>query len=122
MLKIVVTINETKSVPVIVRPTTSGGQSINFNSKPNDLNETLKSLGYEQVSLKELLPKYKKVTKELLKPDQHGEVPCCSICQEVYKENEYSRKLKCGHIFHKKCVDRWLKKNPSCPVCRHDLL
>ncbi|KAK1287767.1 RING-H2 finger protein ATL70 [Acorus calamus] len=24
----------------------------------------------------------------------------------------------CGHLFHVKCVDSWLRSRPSCPICR----
>lgn len=27
----------------------------------------------------------------------------------------------CGHRFHKKCITDWLKKHPTCPLCRADL-
>lgn len=45
----------------------------------------------------------------------------CAICLNKIEDKEYIRKLKCNHLFHKKCVDNWLKKNienPSCPYCR----
>lgn len=46
----------------------------------------------------------------------------CSICIDNYKINEYKRILgKCNHSFHKKCVDKWFKKNKdnmNCPICR----
>jgi len=46
----------------------------------------------------------------------------CSICFSLYKENEYQRILgNCGHYFHKKCIDKWFKKNEdsmNCPICR----
>ena len=28
---------------------------------------------------------------------------------------------KCNHILHKKCLLSWLKKNNTCPFCKHDL-
>ncbi len=66
--------------------------------------------------LKNNLPKYKKVkTNELIEE--------CSICLENYKENTYKRTLNCSHHFHKKCIDKWLKKcdeeNIHCPMCRN---
>ena len=42
----------------------------------------------------------------------------CSICLEDLKHKEYKRTLKCSHVFHKKCVDKWLKYNDECPLCR----
>ena len=41
----------------------------------------------------------------------------CSICFDNIN-NEEIKKLECGHIFHKKCINDWLKINPICPYCR----
>lgn len=43
----------------------------------------------------------------------------CSICLGEYQENEELRMMpKCGHCFHLACIDVWLRKQPTCPVCR----
>lgn len=43
----------------------------------------------------------------------------CSICLMDYKECDFLRMLPaCGHFFHDKCVDPWLRINLTCPVCR----
>ncbi|KAL5709055.1 RING-type E3 ubiquitin transferase [Ranunculus cassubicifolius] len=45
---------------------------------------------------------------------------CCSICLSDYKDTDILRRLpECGHLFHVKCVDPWLRLHPTCPVCRH---
>jgi hypothetical protein len=47
----------------------------------------------------------------------------CFICMDNYKELELKRTLpNCKHCFHKKCIDKWIKKNASCPVCRNSLI
>ena len=47
---------------------------------------------------------------------------CCNICCEDYITGQYKRILpSCNHIFHKKCVDKWLKTKSNCPVCRNEL-
>lgn len=47
----------------------------------------------------------------------------CFICMDNYKESELKRELpSCKHYFHKKCIDKWLKKKASCPICRDELL
>ncbi|KAM7265683.1 hypothetical protein ACFE04_003366 [Oxalis oulophora] len=44
---------------------------------------------------------------------------CCSICLADYKSSDSLRLLPdCKHLFHVKCVDPWLRLNPTCPVCR----
>lgn len=44
---------------------------------------------------------------------------CCSICLADYKDSDMLRLLPdCGHLFHRKCVDPWLRLHPTCPVCR----
>ncbi|KAI3748488.1 hypothetical protein L6452_11586 [Arctium lappa] len=43
----------------------------------------------------------------------------CSICLADYKPADVVRLLpECGHLFHVKCIDTWLKAHPTCPVCR----
>ena len=45
----------------------------------------------------------------------------CSICLILFKVDEVIYKLPCKHIFHKGCLDGWLKKQSSCPLCRLDI-
>uniref|UniRef100_A0A2P2LZA6 Ring finger protein n=2 Tax=Rhizophora mucronata TaxID=61149 RepID=A0A2P2LZA6_RHIMU len=43
----------------------------------------------------------------------------CSICLGEYEEKEVLRIMpKCGHSFHLSCIDIWLRKQSTCPVCR----
>ena len=47
---------------------------------------------------------------------------CCNICCEDYIIGQYKRILpSCNHVFHKKCVDKWLKTKSNCPICRNEL-
>lgn len=39
---------------------------------------------------------------------------CCSVCLANYKDWMLP---DCGHVFHLKCVDSWLRLHPSCPIC-----
>ena len=46
----------------------------------------------------------------------------CTICLENLKLNEDINILKCGHIFHYKCIENLLAhKSNRCPNCRCDL-
>ncbi|KAJ7962303.1 RING-H2 finger protein [Quillaja saponaria] len=43
----------------------------------------------------------------------------CVICLSEYQEKEVLRIMpKCGHNFHLTCIDIWLRKQSTCPVCR----
>lgn len=43
----------------------------------------------------------------------------CSICLDQLKFDE-KRIFKCGHAFHKDCIDKWFSKTNSlkCPNCK----
>ncbi|XP_030470174.1 putative RING-H2 finger protein ATL21B [Syzygium oleosum] len=57
--------------------------------------------------------------------DDDGRVPrpddnICAICLSEYQPKETLRTIpKCGHYFHAQCIDEWLGRNASCPLC-HD--
>lgn len=43
----------------------------------------------------------------------------CPICSETYNKDETIRLLKCNHLFHRICIDKWLsKESHTCPSCR----
>lgn len=52
-----------------------------------------------------------------------GEAAVCSICLAVVAEGEKERVLPgCSHGFHPVCVDEWLRKRSSCPLCRANVV
>ncbi|KAL5255655.1 hypothetical protein ACHWQZ_G011032 [Mnemiopsis leidyi] len=86
------------------------------------------NMTYEQLlMLDELLPKNQGATKEMIsnktslqqyhKSDNH-ENDSCIICISDFEENEGIRLLPCCHIYHFACVDNWLKRKKTCPMCR----
>ncbi|XP_063675226.1 mucin-5AC-like isoform X2 [Bolinopsis microptera] len=86
------------------------------------------NMTYEQLlMLDELLPKNQGATKEMIsnktslqqyhKSDNH-ENDSCIICITDFEESEGIRLLPCCHIYHFGCVDNWLKRKKTCPMCR----
>ncbi|ESQ54167.1 hypothetical protein EUTSA_v10026407mg [Eutrema salsugineum] len=46
----------------------------------------------------------------------------CVVCIDGFRQGQWCRRLPgCGHVFHRKCVDLWLIKVSTCPICRDRL-
>ncbi|XP_076436259.1 uncharacterized protein LOC143275854 [Babylonia areolata] len=42
----------------------------------------------------------------------------CQICLVEFENGDCLRSIPCKHDFHKDCIDEWLKRNATCPICR----
>eukprot|EP00440_Ansanella_granifera_P021125 gb/GFBE01022938.1/.p1 GENE.gb/GFBE01022938.1/~~gb/GFBE01022938.1/.p1 ORF type:complete len:198 (+),score=23.74 gb/GFBE01022938.1/:1-594(+) len=40
---------------------------------------------------------------------------CCAICLEEILAEAAPTRLRCGHVFHRECVGRWLQYGTGCP-------
>jgi hypothetical protein len=48
----------------------------------------------------------------------------CTICQDhgsVEETPDWREIDRCGHLYHKKCIDRWFETSVQCPICRVDI-
>lgn len=46
----------------------------------------------------------------------------CAICLDEFTKGQVIRTLPCRHNFHCKCVDDWLIKRRTCPLCKMDIV
>jgi len=84
----------------------------NFGSP--EIDSFMKTIKVEQI---------KQLSCKKVKKSQVSQDFVCPICIENFKENEYYRPLECSHCFHKKCIDRWFKKeHVDCPMCRTKII
>ena len=49
---------------------------------------------------------------------EHGELGQCNICLAPYELGDEIRTTQCMHKFHTHCIDRWLRSNGVCPICK----
>ena len=54
----------------------------------------------------------------LLTDDDGDAAHECAVCLERLQPAERVRVLPCIHVFHQKCVDKWLARSAACPTCK----
>ncbi|CAO1942944.1 unnamed protein product [Urochloa humidicola] len=72
--------------------------------------------------------------RETATPGWKGGGGECSICFEALREEDGAagkeKKEKkgvavelpgCAHAFHRRCISKWFRKKPTCPLCRGDV-
>lgn len=43
----------------------------------------------------------------------------CSICLSEVRQTRNNVPIRCGHLFHNTCIDKWKQKgHKTCPMCR----
>lgn len=47
----------------------------------------------------------------------------CSICMAEYEDNDVLLLFSCtgGHYFHRDCINKWMDRSASCPLCKHGI-
>ena len=103
----------------------------NLIDRCNDSNKkvivnTLKNIIEEDKKLNIKLVKMEKINNIFFKEMKSDSCDnkFCTICQETIKSKEHKIRLDtCGHYFHKKCLNKYLKTsltNFSCPNCKNN--
>ncbi|GMP83082.1 hypothetical protein CsSME_00037135 [Camellia sinensis var. sinensis] len=55
-------------------------------------------------------------------PGSEGAAPECAVCLSKIEEGDEIRELRCDHLFHRVCLDRWVGyDHETCPLCRGSL-
>uniref|UniRef100_A0ACD5UVD8 Uncharacterized protein n=1 Tax=Avena sativa TaxID=4498 RepID=A0ACD5UVD8_AVESA len=71
---------------------------------------------FEPSSFPELVPRRAAMATTVT---DEGQQTTCPICLDEFQAGEIVRGLPtCRHVFHLPCIDRWLLRNPECPMCR----
>ncbi|OEL34511.1 hypothetical protein BAE44_0004471 [Dichanthelium oligosanthes] len=61
--------------------------------------------------------------KEAGEADEETEERECAVCLAALAEGDAARLLPlCMHVFHRGCVDVWLREHSTCPVCRAEVV
>ncbi|KAH7841752.1 hypothetical protein Vadar_033932 [Vaccinium darrowii] len=114
----------TYSSYICTRTTTSHPTAYSTSSSSSDSASASTAANDQQLGLDEAtLLNFPQLLYSHAKLHQHrgsNAASGCSICLAEYKDADVLRLLpECGHLFHLKCVDPWLRLNPTCPICRN---
>lgn len=66
-------------------------------------------------------------SESMLRKSIHTKLLCgrfeeeCSICQELMLKGNTVLKLLCRHAYHARCVQVWLERHNTCPLCRNEM-
>ncbi|KAF6259952.1 hypothetical protein COO60DRAFT_947623 [Scenedesmus sp. NREL 46B-D3] len=75
-------------------------------------------------AVRELLPSkpYQPPPPDNPLPGAATEPDCCSICLVELEAGEHVTVLPCMHFYHKECIDSWLNRNCTCPLCKANVI
>lgn len=96
---------------------------VNKKLNENDLSICIKKTdiinnNYSKTTKKQLKCNNKKLTQTFknLKENLYNLDECIICISETVSADELCI-LKCNHTYHKICIDKWLSKQKTCPIC-----
>jgi hypothetical protein len=51
-----------------------------------------------------------------------GSSQICAICYDEFQPEEDVKLLPCMHSYHGACIDAWLRRGHTCPICNYDVI
>jgi hypothetical protein len=67
----------------------------------------------------EAIPAFEYRAAEATSGSGSSSVEECAVCISVLRDGETVRRLPaCGHAFHARCINGWLRGHATCPICR----
>lgn len=45
----------------------------------------------------------------------------CLICHDKFEKEDKIANIKCNHIFHYKCLNKWITRSAKCPYCNKNI-
>ncbi len=54
--------------------------------------------------------------------DDDGGTDTCAICLCDFEDGEQVKHLPCKHFYHVQCIEQWLGRDITCPLCKDNVL
>ena len=83
----------------------------------NDKKKNQKEKEYQKKEIEKKKEEEKKENEKSKTTSINEIEEVCAICVETDQLGNLF-KTKCGHVFHKNCLNSWCNHNNSCPICR----
>lgn len=64
----------------------------------------------------------KKIGDDGVAEEEGGVDVECSVCFDALLRGEAVELPGCAHAFHRRCISKWFRRNPTCPLCRGDMV
>jgi len=86
----------------------------------DDNNNNFKNNLFKEEDAKEIL-RYipSSIVKEIKQPNDNNYR--CTICLSEFQIGEKESTLPCLHMYHTNCIEKWIIRDRSCPVCKYDI-
>ncbi len=62
----------------------------------------------------------RRINKQYDELNQNGITHTCAICLELHKKSNVTI-TPCSHMFHKHCLQQWIRIRQNCPLCNNDI-